>query len=166
MFEIISLIANLVLSGGLIVTLVTIKSVRKKGDIEASQADMELSKSYVDEYTKNIVEPMKDKVNDLERVASGLKREMADCVRLSTKLTVVSGLTVVLLFVSCKAPTKSVETIKRSQDYLTVKIDSVIYRDSIWLEKKNDTVYLTHNTYRDRWHKDTIQRTDTITSAV
>ena len=42
MFEIISLIANLVLSGGLIVTLVTIKSVRKKGNIEASQADMEL----------------------------------------------------------------------------------------------------------------------------
>lgn len=77
MFEIISLIANLVLSGGLIVTLVTIKSVRKKGNIEASQADMELSKSYVDEFTKNIVEPMKDKVNDLDRVASGLKREMA-----------------------------------------------------------------------------------------
>ena len=74
MFEIISLIANLVLSGGLIVTLVTIKSVRKKGNIEASQADMELSKSYVDEFTKNIVEPMKDKENDLERVASGLKR--------------------------------------------------------------------------------------------
>ena len=77
MFEIISLIANLVLSGGLIVTLVTIKSVRKKGNIAASQADMEQSKSYVDEFTKNIVEPMKDKVNDLERVASGLKREMA-----------------------------------------------------------------------------------------
>ena len=64
MFEIISLIAFLVLSGGLIVTLVTIKSVRKKGNIAASQADMELSKSYVDEFTKNIVEPMKDKVND------------------------------------------------------------------------------------------------------
>ena len=77
MFEIISLIANLVLSGGLIETLVTIKSVRKKGNIEASQADMEQSKSYVDEFTKNIVEPMKDKVNDLERVASGLKRELA-----------------------------------------------------------------------------------------
>lgn len=45
---------------------------------------------------------------------------------------------------------------------MTVKIDSVIYRDSIWLEKKNDTVYLTHNTYKDRWHKDTIQRTDTL----
>lgn len=91
-----------------------------------------------------------------------LRERWQDCVRLSTKLTVVSGLTVVLLFVSCKAPTKSVETIKSSQDYLTVKIDSVIYRDSIWLEKKNDTVYLTHNTYRDRWHKDTIQRTDTL----
>ncbi len=91
-----------------------------------------------------------------------LRERWQDCVRLSTKLTVVSGLTVVLLFVSCKAPTKSVETIKSSQDYLTVKIDSVIYRDSIWLEKKNDTVYLTHNTYKDRWHKDTIRRTDTI----
>ena len=64
MFEIISLIAFLVLSGGLIETLVTIKSVRKKGNIASSQADMEQSKSYVDEFTKNIVEPMKDKEND------------------------------------------------------------------------------------------------------
>lgn len=71
------LLFEVVLGGGWIVSVMTIRSTRKKGRAEALQAEMELGRSYVEEFTKNIAEPLKEKVNDLEKAANGLKRETA-----------------------------------------------------------------------------------------
>jgi len=75
--EVISLLINVVLSGGLIVTLVTIRSTRKKAQTEEKQAEMDLSKTYVEEFNKNIVKPLNDKVEELSNETTGLKRELS-----------------------------------------------------------------------------------------
>ena len=53
-----SIILNAILSGGLIVTLVTLKSTRRKAEIEAD-------KSVVDTFNSFIVEPLKTEVSEL-----------------------------------------------------------------------------------------------------
>lgn len=79
--EVISLLINVVLGGGLIVTLVTIKSTKKKADTESKQAEMELGKMYVEEFTKNIVLPLKEefneKVKQLNKDIDALTKELA-----------------------------------------------------------------------------------------
>ena len=65
------------LGGGLLVSIVTLRSTKKKSNAEALQAEMELGKSYVEEYSKNIVEPLKEKVTELGKDINGLKRELA-----------------------------------------------------------------------------------------
>ncbi len=75
--EIIRIIFEVILGGGWIVSLFTLRSTRKKSRAEALQAEMELGKNYVEEFTENIVNPLKEKVKDLENATNGLKREMA-----------------------------------------------------------------------------------------
>ncbi|MGP1514455.1 MAG: hypothetical protein ACTTJH_00660 [Bacteroidales bacterium] len=54
-----------------------LRSNRKQARAKALQAEMELGKSYVDEYSKNIVEPIKEEVITLRKDINGLKREIA-----------------------------------------------------------------------------------------
>jgi predicted RNase H-like nuclease (RuvC/YqgF family) len=79
--EVISLLVNVVLGSGLVVTLVTIKSTKKKAETEERQAEMDLSKTYVEEFTKNIIEPLKIKLESTTKEFSNeinsLKREIA-----------------------------------------------------------------------------------------
>ncbi len=75
--DIVRIIFEVILGGGWIVSLFTLRSTRKKSRAEALQAEMELGKNYVEEFTENIVNPLKEKVKDLENATNGLKREMA-----------------------------------------------------------------------------------------
>lgn len=75
--EVIRIIFEVVLGGGWIVSLVNLRSTKKKSRAEALQAEMELGKQYVEEFTENIVVPLKEKVKQLETSVNGLKREMA-----------------------------------------------------------------------------------------
>lgn len=75
--EVIRIIFEVVLGGGWIVSLVNLRSTKKKSRAEALQAEMELGKQYVEEFTENIVVPLKGKVKQLETSVNGLKREMA-----------------------------------------------------------------------------------------
>ena len=58
--NIISLIINALLSGGLIVTLVTLKSTRRKAELENEKTSLETFQTY-------IVEPLKTEVNELRQ---------------------------------------------------------------------------------------------------
>lgn len=77
MQETVRLLFEVILGGGWLVSLVTLRATRKKQTAEALNAEMELGKSCVQEFTKNIAEPLKAKVNDLEKAVDGLKRETA-----------------------------------------------------------------------------------------
>lgn len=76
MVEIVSLVLNLILSGGLIVTLATLKSTRKKARIESDQEQFNLSKSYIDEFKANIVDPLKAEINEYKKELANLRREI------------------------------------------------------------------------------------------
>lgn len=75
--EVVRIVLEVVLGGGFIVTVATIKATKKKSRAEALQAEMELGKSYVAEFTQNIVEPLKTEVSELKKDINGLKRELA-----------------------------------------------------------------------------------------
>lgn len=77
MWETISLIGNLVLGSGLILTLATLRSARKKAAAESESEYMELSKVYVDEFQANIVSPLKQTLDENKKEMASLKREMA-----------------------------------------------------------------------------------------
>ena len=77
MWETISTVANLVLGGGLVVSLATLRSTRRKARAESESEYMELSKVYVDEFQANIVSPLKQTLDDNKREMASLKREMA-----------------------------------------------------------------------------------------
>lgn len=80
-------------------------------------------------------------------------------------------LILVLFFtlLSCKVRERIVEVEKEvvKTEYKTNHIrDSIFHRDSIFLEKRNDTVFLTKNRYiyKDKLRIDTLLRTDTISN--
>lgn len=75
--DVIRILFEVILGGGWLISLLTLRSTRKKSRAEALQAEMELGRNYVEEFTENIVNPMKEKVKDLENATNGLKREMA-----------------------------------------------------------------------------------------
>lgn len=74
---------------------------------------------------------------------------------------------VLVLLVGCGAVREVLVPVERVRveyrDRLTV--DSVVLRDSVWGERKGDTVFL--NAYRDRYryrlHRDTVRMVDTVT---
>lgn len=76
MVEIISILLNLVLGGGLIVTLSTLKSTREKADAESKQKYLDLSKSYVEAFQENIVKPLERKIDEYKKEITGLRREV------------------------------------------------------------------------------------------
>lgn len=75
--DVIRLVFDVVLGGGWLYQWINMRSLKKKTRAEALQVEMELGKSYVDEYSKNIVEPLKEKVTELGKDINGLKRELA-----------------------------------------------------------------------------------------
>ena len=80
--EIFSLVLNAILSGGIIVTLVTLKATRKKADLENDKATLENEKNSLDTFREYIVEPLKSEVSDLRVEVKELRQaisRIAEC---------------------------------------------------------------------------------------
>ena len=75
--EVLRILFEVILGGGWLYNVALLRSNRKKATAEALKAEMELGKNYVDEYSKNIVEPMKEEMVTLRKDINGLKREIA-----------------------------------------------------------------------------------------
>lgn len=105
-FEIISLIANLVLGGGLIVTLGTLKATRAKAAAEANRAQSEVKTSELDNVqeaikiwremaeglklellaTKADYASIKSDYASMSEQVSGLRREVVKLTTINTKM--------------------------------------------------------------------------------
>ena len=73
-FAIISGILNLVLTSGLIVTLVTLKSIQKKAKEEAESVALDNEKKLSEMIKEYFVEPLKKEITSLRRTVSRLTR--------------------------------------------------------------------------------------------
>lgn len=80
-YEIVSGLLNLLLGGGLIVTLITLRAAKKKSDAEADQAVLTAKKSAIDNETsamenfqKYIVDPLKRETSKLRSETGKLRR--------------------------------------------------------------------------------------------
>ena len=65
--EIIRIIIEAVLGGTLIVTLVTLRSTKKKASEEAKSMEIDNNKKLIDGFNEYIVEPLKKEVNGLRK---------------------------------------------------------------------------------------------------
>ena len=78
------LIIETLLGGGLLVTIATLRSIKAKAAslIGTKQQEMELAKSYVDEYFANIIKPLQQEVKGLRRDVTKLRNaieKIPDC---------------------------------------------------------------------------------------
>lgn len=85
MAEWIRTIVELLLTGGLIVTLVTLRSTRRKANAEADgvekdnrEKDMNLGEQYVNAFMKNIVDPLKSEMVELRQRVVTLTDEVKE----------------------------------------------------------------------------------------
>lgn len=65
--EIVSIILNLLLGGGFIVTIVTLKSQRRKANAEARNKELENEEKSAEILLTHIVEPLKKEINALRK---------------------------------------------------------------------------------------------------
>ncbi len=85
MAEWVRTIVELLLTGGLIVTLVTLRSTRRKAKAEADgvekdnrEKDMNLGEQYVNAFMKNIVDPLKTEMAELRQRVVTLTEEVKE----------------------------------------------------------------------------------------
>lgn len=78
-------VIELVLTGSLLVTVVTLRATRRKATAEAAgverdnrSKDMDLGERYVNAFNKNIVEPLKEEMEMLKRQVSELREEVKE----------------------------------------------------------------------------------------
>lgn len=80
--EIIRIIIEAILGGTLIVTLVTLRSTKKKASEEAKSMEIDNNKKLIDGFNEYIVEPLKKEVNGLRKDVRRLNRaieKINDC---------------------------------------------------------------------------------------
>jgi hypothetical protein len=65
-FEVISLVLNCILGGGLIVTVVTLKSARRKAGAEARELELRNVESSINLVIEKVVPPLEKRIEDLE----------------------------------------------------------------------------------------------------
>lgn len=73
-YALVSTLLNLLLSGGLIVTLVTLKSIQKKAKEEAESVALDNEKKLSEMINEYFVEPLKKEITSLRRTVSRLTR--------------------------------------------------------------------------------------------
>ena len=73
-YALVSTLLNLLLSGGLIVTLVTLKSIQKKAKEEAESVALDNEKKLSEMIKEYFVEPLKKEITSLRRTVSRLTR--------------------------------------------------------------------------------------------
>lgn len=80
--EIISLILNVLFGGGLLATLFTLKSQKKKASAEAESAELDNEKKASELLMDYIVEPLKKEINGLRKDVRRLQKaidRIGDC---------------------------------------------------------------------------------------
>ena len=85
--EIIRIIIEAVLGGTLIVTLVTLRSTKKKASEEAKSMEIDNNKKLIHGFNEYIVEPLKKEVNGLRKDVRRLNRaieKINDCPHAGT----------------------------------------------------------------------------------
>lgn len=85
--EIIRIIIEAVLGGTLIVTLVTLRSTKKKASEEAKSMEIDNNKKLIEGFNEYIVEPLKKEVNGLRKDVRRLNRaieKINDCPHAGT----------------------------------------------------------------------------------
>lgn len=60
------------MGSGLLMSLLTLRSQRRKAKSEAASAELNLAKEYVGEFTENIVEPLRKEIRGLRRQIKNL----------------------------------------------------------------------------------------------
>ncbi len=81
-FEIITSIITLLLGGGCLVTLVTLKATRAKANEDVEKAKIDNAKALLELNREFIVEPVTNKINGLEKTIKKLERVISkakDC---------------------------------------------------------------------------------------
>ena len=82
MLNLISLILNALLTSGMVVTLFTLRSTRKKAKAEAKSAEIDNAQRLVENFDTFIVKPLKDQVDELKNSVQILQmaiRQIGDC---------------------------------------------------------------------------------------
>lgn len=82
MLQIISLILNALLTSGMVVTLATIRSVRKRAKADAASAEIDNARRLVENFDSYIVKPLKDQVDELKTSVQNLQsaiRQISNC---------------------------------------------------------------------------------------
>lgn len=92
----------------------------------------------------------------------GLKKNWLAFVRLLRKARLALILTLALLSTSCKRVQSVVRENQTVKWQERIKTDSVLYRDTAWIERKGDSIFITRNVQSIRWCRDTIRLQDTI----
>lgn len=73
-YGLVSTLLNLLLGGGLVVTLVTLKSIKKKAKEEAESVALDNEKKLSEMIKEYFVEPLKKEITSLRRTVSRLTR--------------------------------------------------------------------------------------------
>ena len=73
-YGLVSTLLNLLLGGGLVVTLVTLKSIQKKAKEEAESVALDNEKKLSEMIKEYFVEPLKKEITSLRRTVSRLTR--------------------------------------------------------------------------------------------
>lgn len=76
MIEVISVVLNALLGGGLIVTLVTLKSARAKAGAEAVKLRLDNTEQATQILMENIVEPLKKEINGIRKEVCRLRKAL------------------------------------------------------------------------------------------
>ncbi len=82
MFETISVVMNALLSGGLVVTLVTLKSIKAKANANAKAVEIDNAGKLLENFENFIVKPLKTEVNELRSTIESLQaaiRQIKGC---------------------------------------------------------------------------------------
>lgn len=85
LFEIISLVLNLLLGGGLVVTLVTLKSTRKEAEAKAKAAEIDNVDS-VAKMWRELAEKMNDQYEEVNKQVERLTKEVNRLRAINSKI--------------------------------------------------------------------------------
>ncbi len=73
MLEFVSIVLNALLSGGLVVTLVTIRSIKRKARSEAKSVEIDNAEKLLENFESYIVKPLKTEVSELRNSIENLR---------------------------------------------------------------------------------------------
>nr|DAQ05549.1 MAG TPA: hypothetical protein [Caudoviricetes sp.] len=93
-----------------------------------------------------------------------LNGNLLSCVRQSRRVRCAIILTIALSAMSCTS-SRSVSRqseVQHARHSESVRVDSLVYRDTVIYSFRSDTVFVERTRYRDRYTRDTVRLSDTV----